>query len=136
MDYPRFACSGRERPKKLADLPLRMSYRSDEQDLLEEFYIPCLAVSVVYSRAVGFFSSSSLTVAAKGLHVFLRGGGIMRLVASPLMSMEDVEAIRTGYATRSVVEEQALVRELEGDFEHLVKKRLELLAWLIQYNRL
>lgn len=113
-----------------------MSYRSDRHNIIEEFYVPCLMLSSVYSRAVGFFSSTSLSVAAKGLYVFLRGGGHMQLVASPLLSSGDVEAIRRGYANRSVVEEQAITRALDGEFAKLVERRLELLAWLIQYDRL
>ena len=40
----------------LADLPLLPTYRSDEHDLLQEFYIPCLSNSTHYRRA-GLFSS-------------------------------------------------------------------------------
>ena len=47
-------------------LDLRNQYRSDRHNLLE-FYIPCLERSLTYDRAVGFFSSSSLAAAAKGV---------------------------------------------------------------------
>jgi DNA phosphorothioation system restriction enzyme len=121
----------------LRDLPLRPSYRSDEQDLVRDFYVPCLSASTLYQRAVGFFASSALAVAAKGLHVFIRGGGRMELVASPVLSQEDIEAIEAGYKDRRLVETAAVGRVLsEPRFDRLAQRRLALLAWLIAVGRL
>lgn len=120
----------------LSSIPLLKSYRSDKHDIIRQFYIPCLRVSSTYKRSVGFFSSSSLSVAAKGLHVFLNGGGRMQLIASPFLSENDIEAINKGYANRRELEEQSIIRALEGEFEKISKERLGLLAWLIEYNRL
>lgn len=119
----------------LTDLPLLPTYRSDEHDLLQEFYIPCLSNSTHYRRAVGFFSSSVLSAAARGLHAFIRGGGRMELVASPLLSMEDARAIQNGYNRRQL-EEKALEDALLGEFDDVVSTRLGFLAWLIAYGRL
>lgn len=120
----------------LNTLNLRQSYRSDQHDIIREFYVPCLSVSTHYRRAVGFFSSTALSVAAKGLHTFLRGGGRMELVASPILSPEDVAAINQGYANRIQVEERALIAALDQEFDRIAKERLGLLAWLISWGRL
>lgn len=119
----------------LSDLPLLQTYRSDEHDLLQEFYMPCLSNSIHYRRAVGFFSSSVLSAAAKGLHAFIKGGGKMELVASPLLSFEDAQAIQNGYDRRQI-EERVLERALLGEFDQVVATRLGLLAWLIAHGRL
>jgi len=120
----------------LKDLALKGSYRTDRDNLLTEFYIPCLQESTTYNRAVGFFSGSSLSVAAKGLHVFLRNGGRMLLVASPLLSAEDIEAIRQGYANRRSAEERAILGALDHEYDRVVSARLSILAWLIALGRL
>ncbi len=73
----------------LRDLAIQDEYRSDRCDLIQEFYIPCLEKATVYKRAVGFFSSTSMAAAAKGLTALIRVGGKMQLVASPNLSPED-----------------------------------------------
>lgn len=120
----------------LRDLVIRHSYRSDEDDIIQDFYIPCLSVSTLYQRAVGFYSSSSLSVAAKGLHTFVRGGGRMQLIASPYLFPEDIDEIHKGYAAREVVEERAVLRAFDEVVSLIEQERLGLLAWLIQYGRL
>lgn len=120
----------------LRDLNLRRSYRSDEYDLLREFYVPCLSNSQLYQRAVGFFSSSALASAAAGLHAFILRGGNMQLVASPYLSPEDIAAIKNGYAARSEVEERAIIAAFQQVQSKIEQDRLGLLAWLIEFNRL
>lgn len=55
----------------------------------------------------------------------------MRLVTSPKLSDEDIEAITRGLQEREQIIERALVREFEQDFEQIVKDRLACLAWLL-----
>ncbi|MDG4754604.1 DEAD/DEAH box helicase family protein [Micromonospora aurantiaca] len=80
----------------LSALSLSQAYRSGENNLLEEFYVPCLAASVSYDRAVGYFSSTLYQVAALAYSDFVRRGGRIRLVCSPALTKEDFEAARTG----------------------------------------
>ncbi|RZM79149.1 DEAD/DEAH box helicase family protein [Leptolyngbya iicbica] len=120
----------------LRDLTLRKRYRSGRQDLLRDFYIPCLERSLIYNRAVGYFSSSSLALAAQGLTAFIKAGGRMRLVASPHLSEADIEAIAAGLQQRDAVIEAALTRELSQEFEGVVSDRLACLSWLLAHDRL
>ncbi len=78
----------------LADLPLETEYRSDSHDLVRDFYLPCLTHSTQYRRAVGYFTSRGLSVAAQGITALVDGGGRMLLVASPLFDADDLVAIR------------------------------------------
>lgn len=41
----------------LQELQLKEQYVTGENDLLEEFYIPCLTRSFTYDRAAVFFNS-------------------------------------------------------------------------------
>ncbi len=120
----------------LRQLPVRPSYRSDDNDLIREFYRPCLSESEFYKRAVGFFSSTSLATAAKGLHSFLRNGGQVQLITSPHLSREDIEEIQSGYTLRETVIERAVLRTFDEFMSDLEQQRLSILGWLIQYGRL
>ena len=120
----------------LQKLNLQCEYRSDQTNTVTDFYVPCLNVSKEYWRAVGYFTSQSLALAARGLSSFLQNDGTMRLVASPRLSEEDISAIQDGYNARENIVEEAIIRELSGDFAEIVNHRLKCLAWLIAENRL
>jgi DNA phosphorothioation system restriction enzyme len=115
----------------LKDLSLQDEYRSDCFDLIQDFYIPCLEKATVYSRAVGFFSSTSMAAAAQGLTALIRAGGKMQLIASPYLSPEDANAIERGLKQREEIIAHAVVRELEQEFDQVTKDRLASLAWLL-----
>jgi superfamily II DNA or RNA helicase len=122
----------------LTDLSLRIEYRSDQDDIISDFYVPCLKASTQYWRAVGFFTSHGLALAGRGLVTFIANSGKMRLVASPLLTEEDEEAIEKGYESRDKVIERAILRELDWDrlTYNDAKIRLECLAWLVADGRL
>ena len=120
----------------LQKLDLHCEYRSDQTNTVTDFYVPCLSVSAEYWRAVGYFTSQGLALAAKGLAAFIQNGGKMRLVASPVLTEDDVLAIQQGYTAREEVVEKAIIRELDDDFTEIVKHRLNCLAWLIAEERL
>nr|WP_258040615.1 DNA phosphorothioation system restriction enzyme [Pseudanabaena sp. BC1403] len=120
----------------LNDLNLQSDYRSDRCDLVQDFYIPCLKNSMLYSRAVGFFSSTSMASVAKGLISLIQSGGRMRLIASPCLSVEDAEAIALGLKQREDVITQSLLREIDQEFEEVIQDRLACLAWLLSHNLL
>ncbi|NJR21330.1 MAG: DEAD/DEAH box helicase family protein [Richelia sp. CSU_2_1] len=118
----------------MRDLAIQDEYRSDRCDLIQEFYIPCLEKATVYKRAVGFFSSTSMAAAAKGLTALIRVGGKMQLVASPYLSETDAEAIEQGMRQKEEVIVSALQQELDKEFEDIVRDRLACLAWLLSQN--
>lgn len=120
----------------LQKLDLQCEYRSDQTNTVTDFYIPCLSASSEYWRAVGYFTSQGLALAAKGLAAFIQNEGKMRLVASPVLTEDDVLAMQQGYTARDEVVEKAIIRELDGDFTEIIKHHLKCLAWLIAEKRL
>lgn len=120
----------------LQKLNLQCEYRSDQTNTVTDFYVPCLNVSREYWRAVGYFTSHGLALAARGLSSFVQNDGKMRLVASPMLTEEDISAIQEGYSAREDVVEKAIIRELHGDFAEIVNHRLKCLAWLVAEKRL
>lgn len=82
-------------------MSLGTEYRTGETDPVDEFYRPCLARSVEYSRAAGYFRSSVFLIVGPDLVEFARRGGKTRLVCSPSITDEDVEGIERGYDLRA-----------------------------------
>ena len=119
-----------------SELEIKSEYRSKAQKVSEEFYYPVLKNAVCYDRAVGFFSSTVLIDIAKGLKCFVDNGGKIRLIASPKLSEEDIEAIRNGYKAREEVFKEAAIRELYEPQNFTEQNRLALLSKLIQDQRL
>ena len=117
-------------------LRLNDEYRTAIAITSRDFYTPILKYAVKYDRAVGFFSSSSLVHIAEGLLPFVNHGGNMRLVASPILSQEDVTAIREGYKKREDVIFGAIQRELYEPNDFKESERLNLLANLIADGRM
>lgn len=113
------------------ELDIKNEYRSLLDSVAKDFYIPLLSKAVKYQRAVGFFSSSCLVEISKGISELAMNGGKIQLVASPYLSDEDVEAIKSGYAMRDQVVKDAVRREMTEGKTPFEKARLNLLANLI-----
>ncbi|MDF7798523.1 DEAD/DEAH box helicase family protein [Pontiellaceae bacterium B1224] len=120
----------------LNSLDLKISYRSNSDDLINDFYVPCMQHSILYQRAVGYFTSFGLAHAASGVAHLIQSGGRIQLIASPQLTHEDIEAIRKGTATQDNVVKQAAMRSFEDVKDLLVKERLAALAWMVSTGAL
>lgn len=116
------------------ELDIKKEYRSLLDSVAKDFYIPLLIQAVKYQRAVGFFSSSCLVEISEGISELAKNGGKIQLVASPYLSDEDIEAIKSGYAMRDQVVKEAIRREMTEGKTPFEKARLNLLANLISDN--
>ena len=112
----------------LRDLPISTSYETTESrtQLLDEFYIPVLDQAAKYYRIAGFFSSTALAVAAKGIEGLVNNGGKMYLLVSPELSEDDYRTIT----------EHGCISDSSAIFDdfHItgeINENLQLLAWLL-----
>jgi len=113
-------------------LNIREEYYTGEVDLVELFYRPCLANSYQYDRSVGYFRSSVFLLIGPDIIDFAKRGGKIRLVASPCLTEEDIEAITEGYIQRDQAIESAIGRDIEQLIQFsAIKKNTEALATLI-----
>lgn len=136
LDWKRpWTISTRTREKgftmSLKDLEIKQSYRSGTDDIPRAFYIPLLGQAVSYKRAVGFFSSTVFSKIYTGISDLANKAGTIQLVASPKLSDDDVEAIRSGYKRRESVMRDAVLRELTEPRNDFEKRCLNQLANLI-----
>lgn len=119
----------------LRSLSLNGRYRSNLDDVVEGFYIPCLSAASTYSRAVGYFTSTSMALFARGLKDFADRGGSMRLIASPHLDADDILDIDRGYDLRQVLE-RATLREIQREEDDDLRRGLGLVGRLIAEGRL
>ena len=120
----------------LKTVNLKKSYDSDFDDIINEFYIPTLSNAIKYQRSAGFFSSSSLAVAARGMSNFIKNGGIMELICSANFQKKDIEAIKMAYKNPEEVIEKSKLSELENLEEGIVKDHVAALGWMVANNKL
>jgi superfamily II DNA or RNA helicase len=113
-------------------------YRSDVNNIHSDFYIPCLANSIKYDRAVGYFTSDSLRLVARGLVSLVRKqNSLMRLIASPVLNDSDAQALGglSSDEARQMIS-RLIATSFEGAVRHAQHKHLEFLAWMIAEGRL
>jgi DNA phosphorothioation system restriction enzyme len=120
----------------LREFTPRICYRSNAGNVVDDFYVPCMQRSTLYRRAVGYFTSASLSLAARGAAQLIKCGGRIQLVTSPRLVEDDIEAIERGYETRGQRIRQLAEVELHQLANEIEQERLAALAWLISIGSL
>lgn len=124
--------STENKSRLLRDLSLEVAYSSDKDNLVSDFYVPCMQAATLYRRAVGYFTSHGLAYAARGVSALLSNGGRIHLIASPVLSEEDVAALQKGYENRAQLVADIAARGFSDVASRLEGDRLNALAWLVQ----
>lgn len=120
----------------IRDLLFAKAYNSDSDDILQDFYVPALSEAVKYDRLAGFFSSTSLAVAARGIIGLLRNNGHMRMIVSPRLSRADREAVSRIDERNSSLLDSIMLTELENLEDDFVRDHVFALCWLLTRGRL
>lgn len=115
------------------DLKIEHSYISrGDNNIADSFLNPVLKCTKEYKRSVGFFSSGVLETIIDGALSLARNGGSIKLIASPKLSEEDVEAINLGYEQKNQKLSDSFTRDFVREVEKLNDMRLQLLCDLIR----
>lgn len=112
------------------ELELKPEYRSRRDNVIDQFYNPLLSETVLYKRAVGFFSSSALNSFKTGILNLIRNGGRIQIITSPRMSGEDILAIEEGFRRR-----QSFIKTAKSSnflSELIATKKLEIKIALLE----
>lgn len=118
------------------DLDLKNCYDSDEDNILSDFYIPVLENSVKYHRLTGFFNSSALSIAARGIQGLLHNEGEMKLISGVVLSEKDIDAIEQGIKDPESIISKFLTNELDNIENDFVRDHILGLSWLIANDKL
>jgi superfamily II DNA or RNA helicase len=103
--------------QSLAVLALKQAYHKPEDDIAKAFYLPCLAASCAYDRAVGYFSSAIYSLAWTSLKSFVDNGGKIRMICSPVLAADDADAMSQGYTARADMDQGPRIKK---EFERLL----------------
>lgn len=117
----------------LDQFEFKASYNKAENNIAEEFYLPCMRSSVKYDRISGFFGSTIYIIAWSALKEFVQNDGKIRLVCSPYISDSDEAALSQGYSARN---NQLLADSIKEEVEELFQSPslsapAKLLAYLV-----
>ena len=85
----------------MRDLSLKQEYRSDVDDVVSEFFIPCLTNSIQYDRTVEFISIKSLSTLTFGLGNMQDHHAKIRLVSGHRFSTTDLNIIKKLFDQRA-----------------------------------
>ena len=77
----------------LRDLSLKQEYRSDKDNVVSEFFIPCLTNSIQYDRTIEFISVKSLSTLTFGLENIQDHHAKIRLVSGHRFSTSDLNSL-------------------------------------------
>ncbi|PHS73525.1 MAG: type III restriction endonuclease subunit R [Cycloclasticus sp.] len=121
----------------LRNLSLSAEYFTGQSNLVQEFYGPCLSVSSRYDRSVGYFRSSVFILIGPEVIKFAKNGGKIRLISSPCLTVDDIDAISAGYKKKEDIVSDAIERDINSLFDCVeVAKNTEALATLIAVGAL
>ena len=85
----------------LKDLSLKEEYRSDRENLIEEFFLPCLDNCIEYDRAVEYVALKSLTAYYFGLKSFVQNNVQIRMVTGHRLRTSDLNALAKLYGKKN-----------------------------------
>lgn len=120
----------------LRNLILKKAYTSDFDDVLQDFYIPALTEAIEYQRLAGFFSSSSLAIAARGILGLLKNNGVMKLVASPRLMKKDLDTLMKCHEDPEKFIEEKMLDDLEELENEFIRDHVRALGWMVATKRL
>ena len=83
------------------DLSLKEEYRSDRENLIEEFFLPCLDNCIEYDRAVEYIALKSLTAYYFGLKSFVQNNVQIRMVTGHRLRTSDLNALAKLYSKKN-----------------------------------
>jgi len=77
----------------LRDIALKEEYRSDRDDIVAEFFFPCLSHCIEYDRCVDYLSIQSLVTIAMAFENFSSGGAKLRMVTGHRFKSSELEIL-------------------------------------------
>jgi hypothetical protein len=77
----------------LRNISLKIQYRTDRDNLVSEFFVPCLSNSIEYDRAVEFVTLKSISTLSLGLQNFAEHEGKIRLITGHRYASADLDIL-------------------------------------------
>ena len=105
----------------LRDISIREEYRSDKNDIVTEFFVPCLGNCIEYDRCVEYVSLKSLTTLSLGFDDFIRHKAKMRIISGHRFGAHDLDMISRLYESENMFK----MRDIKDAKIRLLKQVVE-----------
>lgn len=112
----------------LRELSLKEEYRSDRDNLIEEFFIPCLDNCIEYDRAVEYATLKSLTGYYFGLKSFLENSVQIRIVTGHRLRTSDLNILTKLYGKKN--------GKFSLSLQSTTEKKFSILKQMVESNKL
>lgn len=124
----------------LNNVPLKPYYGGFSDNLVEEFYKPCLENSILYKRSTAYFTGGVYALATSSFKkFFLDNDGYIELVTSPFLDAKVHDAFND--YQKLIEDELFLTQVLEDTFDQINSNQygqdiIELISLLLGLNKL
>jgi len=85
----------------LRDISIKEEYHSNRDDIITDFFVPCLSNCIEYDRCIEYISLVSLTTLVLGFDNFVRHKAKMRIVTGHRFGAYDLDMISKLYDAES-----------------------------------
>ena len=109
---------------------IKPSYNSANSDIVNDFYNKVLSEAIRYDRISGFFNSTSLAIAARGMDKFVKNNGHMRLLCGAQLDEEDLKSINNADDLKDIIDKKFL-RDYSSIEDELLKNHVKVLGWMV-----
>lgn len=113
---------------------IKSSYDTLQDNLLTDFYIPVLEHAKRYDRISGFFSSTSLAIAARGIAGLIRNQGKMRLLTCQKLSKDDVNEIQKYVDHADDFLGKKMISEIDDIEDAFKRDHVAALGYMLQHD--
>jgi superfamily II DNA or RNA helicase len=123
-------------PSGFRDLDLKIHYEGPGEQILQEFVLPALQLSVSYDRLTSYFSVNSLLAISQGIEAIWKREGRMRLI----LGLHDVpwelaqaSVARDDWATQVIkLVGDRLLDQVSSLRDEFSRDRIATLAWMME----
>ena len=114
----------------------KLSWDSDDDDLIDDFYRPAMATCERYQRLAGYFSSTTFAIIIDEAIDFIERGGKIQLVTSHKLSKQDSDQIKKAVQTPEEVLSKNIIAELSQNTDSHIEKCISVMGYMLANNQL
>lgn len=111
---------------RLRNVPLKQQYRTDRDDLITDFFVPCLSSSIEYDRAVEYVTLKSISTLSLGLQNLVQNDGKIRLITGHRYKSADLNMLSKIFNKKNSVTNGGGIKN----------SKIEFLQSMIQKNKI
>ncbi len=112
----------------LRDISLKEEYRSDRDDIISEFFIPCLSNCIEYDRCIEYVTIKSLTTLTLGFDNFAKNKAKLRMITGHRFNASDLELLNKLFSEQT--------SDVRFNSKFIRDSKIQMLKEIVANNRL